>query len=187
MVQLTLVQAHQGLFIRFSHDRTIKRFTPIGFGFATCIGFVHFTSAFFRYFLGSLGLIILQGLGDPIAGLANPHNQARRDTPHLTIGPTPLSFGRWATSGRGALAFTSRSHSASTSATHGTRTLGGRKLFSYLFFFTSVDPVLALGHGRVLDVVERVADFGWTFGWRCGVRKVALPHPRRPWSLYWYA
>ena len=38
--------------------------------------------------------------------------------------------------------------------------------------FTSVDPVHALkhGHGHVLGVVVvvRVADLGWTFGWKCG-------------------
>ena len=59
------------------------------------------------------------------------------------------------------------------------------------FFFTSVDPVHALGHGygHVLGVVVVVimADLGWTFGWKCGARKVALPLLRRPWSLYWYA
>ena len=59
------------------------------------------------------------------------------------------------------------------------------------FFFTSIDHVQALGHGHghrhVLGVVGRVADLGWTFGWKCGAQKVALPLLRRPWSLYWYA
>ena len=57
------------------------------------------------------------------------------------------------------------------------------------FFFTSVDPVHALGHGHglVLGVVVMVADLGWTFGWTCGAQKVVLPLLRRPWSLYWYA
>ena len=121
----------QRSFYTFSHDRTIERFTRIAFGFATCIGFVHFPSAFFGYFLGSLGLMLPQGFGDPIAGFPNPHNETRRDTPYLTIGHTPLSFGGFATSSRGAFAF--RGHSPSTSATHGTRTVGWRKLFLYLF------------------------------------------------------
>ena len=43
--------------------------------------------------------------GDPIAGFANPNNETRRDTPYLTIGHTPLSFGGLATSSRGAFAF----------------------------------------------------------------------------------
>ena len=59
----------------------------------------------------------------------------------------------------------------------------------FIFFFKSVDHVHALGHGHVLGVVVAVmvAELGWTFGWNCGARKVALPHLRRPWSLYWYA
>ena len=121
-----------------------------------------------------------------IAGFANPHNETRRDTPHLTLGHTPLSFGGFATSGRGAFAFSFTGHSASTSATHGTRTVGWMELFLYLFF-TGVDHVHALGHGHVLGVVGRVADLDWTFGWKCGARKVAVPLLRRPWSLYWYA
>ena len=105
-------------FYTFSHDRTIERFTRIAFSFAL----FHFTSAFFGNFDGSLGLMIPQGFGDPIAGFSNPYNETRRDTPYLTIGHTPLSFGGFATSGRGAFAF--RGHSASTSATDGTRTVG---------------------------------------------------------------
>ena len=76
----------------------------------------HFTWAFFGDFDGSLGLMLPQGFGDPIAGFAYPHNETRRDTPYLTIGHTPLSFGGFATSSRGAFAF--RSHFVSTSATH---------------------------------------------------------------------
>ena len=56
----------------------------------------------------------------------------------------------------------------------------------FYIFFTGVDPVRVLGHGPVLGVVA-VVDLGWTFGWTCGARKVALPHLRRPWSLYWCA
>ena len=118
----------------FSHDRTIKRFPRIAFRFATCIGFVHCPSAFGGYFQSSLLLMLPQGFGDPIAGFANPHNETGRDTPYLTIGHTPWSFGGWATSSRGAFAFPSRGHRVSTTATHGTRTVGGRKLFLYLFF-----------------------------------------------------
>ena len=67
-------------------------------------------------------------------------------------------------------------------------TVGARTLFLYLFLFTGVDPVRVLDHGRgpVLGVVA-VVDLGWTFGWTCGARKVALPHLRRLWSLYWCA
>ena len=115
-------------FYTFSHDRTIKRFPLIAFGFATCIRFVHCPSAFGGYFEGSLLLMLPQGFGDPIAGFANPQNETRRDTPHLTVGHTP-----WSTSSRGAFAFPSRGHRASTTATHGTRTVGGRTLFLYLF------------------------------------------------------
>ena len=71
------------------------------------------------------------------------------------------------------------------------RRLDGGSCFYIFFMFTSVDPVHALkhGHGHVLGVVVvvRVADLGWTFGWKCGAQKVALPFLRRPWSLYWYA
>ena len=102
------------------------------------------------------------GFGDPIAGFANPHNETRRDTPYLTIGHTPWSFGGLATSSRGA--FAPRGHRVSTMATHGTRTVGGRTLFLYLFLFRGVDPVRVLGHGRgpVLGVVA--VDLGCTFG-----------------------
>ena len=167
-------------FYTFSHDGTIRRFTRISFPFAL----FHFTSAFFGNFDGSLGLMIPQGFGYPIASFANPHSGTRRDTPSLTIGHTPLSFGAFATSSRGAFPF--RGHSALTSATHVTGTVGWMRLFLYLFF-TSVDHVHALGHGHVPGVVGRVADLGWTFGWRCGAQKVALPLLRRPWSQYWYA
>ena len=124
------------------------------------------------------------GFGDPIAGFANPHNETRRDTPYLTIGHTPWSFGGLATSSRGAFAFAPRGNRVSTTATYGTRTVGGRTLFLYLFLFTGVDPVHALGHGHspVLGVVVAVVDLDWTFGWTCGAQKVALPHLRRPWS-----
>ena len=59
------------------------------------------------------------------------------------------------------------------------RRLDGGSCFYIFFMFTSVDPVHALkhGHGHVLGVVVvvRVADLGWTFGWKCGAQKVALP------------
>ena len=60
-------------------------------------------------------------------------------------------------------------------------------VFISFFFFTSVDHVH--GHGYVLGVVVvvMVVDLGWTFGWKCGAQKVALPLLRRPWSPYWYA
>ena len=119
-------------FYTFSHDRTIKRFPRIAFRFATCIGFVQLPSAFGGYFQSSLWLMLPQGFGDPVGGFANSHNETRRDTPYLTVGHTPLSFGGFATSSRGAFAF--RGHSASTSATHGTKAVGWRKLFLYLFF-----------------------------------------------------
>ena len=177
----------QRSFYTFLHDRTIKRFPRIAFGFAMCIRFVHCPSAFGGYFEGSLLLMLPQGFGDPIAGFANPHNETRRDTPYLTIGHTPWSFGGWSTSSRGAFAFAPRGHRVSTSATHGTRTVGGRQLFLYLFLFTGVDPVRVLGHGRgpVLGMVA--VDLGWRFGWTCSAWKVDLPHLRRPWSLYWCA
>ena len=102
------------------------------------------------------------------------HEERRLPTLH----PTPTS-----------LAFAFRGHMASTSATHVTRTVEWRTPFLYLFFFRGVDHVHALGHGHghVFGVVGRVADLGWTFGWRCGAQKVALPLLRRLWSQYWYA
>ena len=64
----------------------------------------------------------------------------------------------------------------------------GGSCFYIFFVFTGVDPVRVLGHGhgRVLGVVA-VVDLGWRFGWTCSARKVALPHLRSPWSLYWCA
>ena len=122
-------------FYTFSHDRTIKGFPRIAFRFATCIGFVHLPSAFGGYFQSSLLLMLPQGFGDPVGGFANPHNETRRDTPYLTMAHTPWSFGGWSTSSRGAFAFAPRGHCVSTTATHGTRMVGGRTLFLYLFFF----------------------------------------------------
>ena len=87
----------------------MERFTRIAFPFAL----FHFPSAFFGNFDGSLGLMLPYGFGDPITGFANPHKQARRDTPHLTIGHTPLSFGGCSTSSRGAFAFAFGSNDAS--------------------------------------------------------------------------
>ena len=116
--------------------------------------------------------MIPYGFGDPITGFENSYRQADPDTPHLT---TLWSFGGWATSGRGAFAFAPRTHNASTLATHGTRKVGGRMLFLYLFFTGFVH---GLGHGHGLGVV---VDLDWTFGWSCGVQKVALPHLRTPW------
>ena len=89
-------------FYTFSlHDRTIKRFPRIAFPFA---GF-HVSSAFVGNFDGSLGLMLPDGFSGPIPGFENPNRQARRDTPHLTIGHTPWSFGGSATPSRGASAF----------------------------------------------------------------------------------
>ena len=46
-------------------------------------------------------------------------------------------------------------------------------------FFTSVD--------HVLGVVVWTVDLDWRFESRYGAQRVALPLPRRPCSLYWYA
>ena len=56
------------------------------------------------------------------------------------------------------------------------------RCFYIFFLFMGVDPVRVLGHGHgpVLGAVVLV-DLGWTFGWTCGARRVALPHLRRPW------
>ena len=71
------------------------------------------------------------GFGDPITGFANPHNETRRDTSHLSVGHTPSSFG--GSSSRGAFAFPSRGHRVMTSTTH-FGTVEGRPLFLYLFY-----------------------------------------------------
>ena len=55
----------------------------------------------------------------------------------------------------------------------------------FIFFFTSVDHVRALGH--VLGVVVWRVDLDWRFESRCGALKVALRLLGRPWSLYLYA
>ena len=122
-----------------------------------------------------------QRFSDPIARFGYADQETRRDTPHLTIGHTPWSFGGWSTSSRGAFAFAPRGHRVSTTATHGTRTVEGRALFLYLFLFAGVDPVRVIGHGHghVLGVVA--VDLDWTFGWRCGVLKVDLPYLRKRW------
>ena len=112
--------------------------------------------------------MIPYGFGDPIPGFENPERQAGPDTPHLTSS----SFGGGSTSGRGAFAFASRGHPASTSATHGFGTVEGRILVLYLFF-TGVDPVHGLGHG--LGGVVQGVDLGWKFASTCGVPKVGLP------------
>ena len=74
-------------------------------------------------------------------------------------------------------------------------TVKGRQLFFISFLFTkNCDLVHGLDHGHVLghdhgpvlDVVVLV-DLGRTCGWTCDVPKVALPHLRRLWSLYWCA
>ena len=108
--------------------------------------------------------MIPYGFGDPIAGFENPYRQADPDTPHLTVGHTPWSFGGWLSPGRGAFAFAPRGHTASTSATHGFGTVEGRTLFLYLFF-TVVDHVHGLGHdhGHVLGGVVQGADLDWRF------------------------
>ena len=121
--------------------------------------------------------MIPDGFGDPITSFENPDRQAGPDTPHLTIGHTPWSFGGGSTSGRGAFAFASGGHTTSTSTTRGFGTVEGRTLFLYLFF-TAVDPVHGLGH--VLGGVA-VVDLDWRFVWRCGARKDGLPHLRTPW------
>ena len=100
-----------------------------------------------------------------------------------TLDPTST----WWSSSRGAFPFAPRGHCVSTTTTH-FGTVEGRQLFLYLFFlFTkNCDLVHGLDHGPVLDVVVLV-DLGRTFGWTCDVPKVALPHLRRLWSLYWCA
>lgn len=66
----------------------------------------------------------------------------------------------------------------------GHTTLFGKAVL-YLFFFTIVDHVHALGHGHdhghvhVPGVV--VVDLGWMFRSRCSVQMVALHLLRRPW------
>ena len=159
------------LFILFSHNRTIKRFPRIAFPFA---GFP-FSCAFVGNSDGTLGLMISNGFGDPIAGFENPERQAGPDTPYLT----PSSFGGGSTSGRGAFAFASRGHPASASATHGFGTVEGRILVLYLFLFTGVDPVHGLvhglGHGHGLGGVVQGADLGWRFASTCDAPKVGLP------------
>ena len=86
------------------HDRTIKRFPRIAFPFA---GF-HFPSSFFAKFDGTFGLILPDSFRALITCFENPDRQARRDTPHLTVGGIPWSFGGSATSGPSA--FTSGWH-----------------------------------------------------------------------------
>ena len=122
--------------------------------------------------------MIPDGFGDPIAGFENPYRQTDPNNSDLTIGHTP-----WSTSCRPAFAFPSRGHRVSTFAW----VLDGGKeatVFISFFLFTNVGLVRVLGHGHgpVLGVVVWVdLDLGWTFGWTCGARKVALPHLRRPW------
>ena len=154
-------------FYTFSHDRTIKRFPRIPFRFATCIGFVHCPSAFGGYFQSSLLLMLPQGFGDPIAGFANPHNETRRDTPYLTIGHTPWSFGGWTTSSRGAFAFGPRGLRVLTTATHGTRTVGGRTLFLYLFFGSRASTPSACS---ATAAAPSLAWWQWTSAGRSGGR-----------------
>ena len=156
----------------FSHDGTNKRFPRIAFPFAR----FPLSCAFVNNGFGSLLLMIPDGFGDPIPGFENPKRQTGRDTPHLTVGHTPWSFGRESTSGRGAFAFASRGHTTSTSATHGSGTVEGRTLFLYLFFIvTGVDPVHGLGHGHGHGGVVQGVDLDWRFAWTCVVPKVALP------------
>ena len=72
----------------------------------------------------------------------------------------------------------------------------GDNCFLYLFFLFTKNcdlvhgldhgHVLGHDHGPVLDVVVLV-DLGRTFGWTHDAPKVALPHLRRLWSLYWCA
>ena len=53
----------------------------------------HFSSAFIRNFDSSFGLMFPQRFSDPIARFGYADQETRRDTPHLTVGHTPLSFG----------------------------------------------------------------------------------------------
>ena len=146
-----------------SHDGTIKRFLRIAFPFT---GF-HFSSAFFANFDGAFGLMIPDGFGDPIAGFENPNRQAGPNTPHLTVGHTPWSFGRGSTSGRRAFAFASRGHSASTLATHGFGTVEGR----FPGFIASRASAPSTGSATA------TATAGW--GWTRGARRGAA-HRRSP-------
>ena len=79
------------------------------------------------------------GFGDPIASFENPYRQADPDTPYLTIGHTPWSFGGLATMGRGAFAFAPRGHRVSTSATHGIWD-GGREAAVFISFSRTSTP-----------------------------------------------
>ena len=96
-------------FYRFSHNGAIKRFPRIAFPFA---GF-HVSAAFVGNFDGTFGLMLPDGFSALIAGFENPDRQTRRDTPYLTIGHTPWSFGGSATPRRGASAFALGSHDSS--------------------------------------------------------------------------
>ena len=90
-------------FYTFSHDGTIKGFPRVFFPFAGG----HFSSTFFANGDGTLGLMIPDGFGDPIAGFENPYRQSGPNTPYLTH--TPSSFGG-SSSSRGAFAFAFGSH-----------------------------------------------------------------------------
>ena len=132
--------------------------------------------------------MIPYGFGDPITSFENPYRQTDPNTPHLTIGHTPRS-----TSSR-AFAFPSRGHRVMTSTTHLGRWKGGNCFYTFLLFTKNCDLVHGLDHGHalghdhgpVLGVVALV-DLGRTFGWTYDAPKVALPHLRRLWSLYWCA
>ena len=74
---------------------------------------------------------------------------------------------------------------------------GGRETTVFISFFLFTKNcvlvhgldhghVLGHGHGPVLDVGVWV-DLGRTCGWTYDAPKVALPHLRRLWSLYWCA
>ena len=119
--------------------------------------------------------MIPQGFGDSIAGFDYTHNETLRDTPYLTIGHTPLSFGGFATSSRGAFAF--RGHSASTSATHVTGTVGWRKLFLYLFFSRA-----STTSRRSATATATATSSAWWGGWRtwAGRSGGSVAHRRSP-------
>ena len=120
--------------------------------------------------------MIPYGFGDPITSFENSYRQTDPDTPYLTVGHTP-----WSTSSRRAFTFAPEVIAFRHRPNMVLGRLEERHCF-YIFFFTGVDPVHALGHGHgpVLGVVA-VADLDWTFGWTYGVRKVDLPHLRTRW------
>ena len=141
----------------FSHDRTIKRFPCIAFPFTRG----HFPSTFFANCDGTLGLMIPDGFGDPIASFENPYRQADPNTSYLTIGHTP-----WSTSSPGAFAFSSRGHRVLTFATHGYWTVEGKPLFLYLFFCSRRTTTSSTGSTTATCSATATAPSStWWSGW----------------------